>query len=73
MITTSDGSPQVCYRLTVESSAGSRSVDVSGQGTAQITASSGFYSDNAYIYFVVEKICGTTVREDVAYTVTFTL
>lgn len=73
VITTSDGSPQVCYRLTVESSAGSRSVDVSGQGTAQITAGSGFYSDNAYIYFVVEKICGTTVREDVAYTVTFTL
>lgn len=73
-ITTSGGSGvDVCYRFTVESTGGRWSVDVSGTGTASIETGSEFYDDNAYIYFVVEKICGTTVREDVAYTVTFTL
>lgn len=74
-ITTVGGSSaNKCYRLTVITNNGPRSVDVSGSGSANISSGSGSYSDDTDIYFKIEKICAAgTPQEAVTYTIRYHL
>jgi hypothetical protein len=59
-----------CYRLTVITDIiGSFAVPTDGSGTATITKGVSSYSDNSTIYIMVDKTCGTTLTENVTYTV----
>ena len=73
-ITTTGGSPTVCYRVTLKTDLLTASVDVSGNGTANMNDQTlGDYTDGATLYFTVEKTCSLPVRESVQYTVSFHL
>lgn len=64
---TSGGGPGACYRLTVMTNQTQTSCVTTGSGVCNV--SSGTYSDDTNIYFVVEKICSLPIVERVTYQV----
>ncbi len=64
---------QPCYRLTVRTDRGQRSVDVQGAAAAGITSGRGAYSAGAAVLFKIEKICPLPIQEAVRYTLRYHL
>ncbi|MEZ4405020.1 MAG: hypothetical protein R3A52_00820 [Polyangiales bacterium] len=72
--TTTGGGSAECYRCTIITNRETRAVTTTGNGTARmVDLTSGHYSDDSTVFFVVEKVCPTAVREDVSYTIDFHL
>jgi hypothetical protein len=71
--TVTGGSAQVCYRCTIITNTLTRSVTVTGNGSASMNGGSGAYSDDTSVFFTIEKICGLPTQEEVTYTVNFHL
>ena len=69
-ITTTGGTTNTCYRLTVFTEPGVYTADVSGSGTATITQGIGAYRDDETISFKVAKTCPLPLTESVDYTIT---
>jgi hypothetical protein len=72
MTITMAGGTSGCYRLSFKTDKGTNSATIVN-GSARITLGSGAYSDDTNVYFIVEKICSTTIRERAVYTVTYHL
>ena len=69
-ITTTGGTAETCYRLTVFAYPGVYTADVSGSGTAMITQGNpGAYAPDQTISFKVAKTCPLPLTESVDYTV----
>jgi hypothetical protein len=46
---------------------------LSGNGTVTFSDGSSSYSDGTALFFLIEKTCGTSTRDDVTYTVSYHL
>lgn len=74
-ITTSGGSPtDACYRVTFITNRTTVSMTVSGSGGNTMSSGAlGLYDDNTTVYFRVEKTCPAATRENVSYTLSYSL
>jgi hypothetical protein len=73
-ITTTGGSSDVCYRLSVITNVGTYTADVSGAGTATASHGAGAYGSGTMITFKIEKTCSSaTTHGDISYTVSYHL
>ena len=57
-----------CYRVTVVTETHQYSAQTDSTGTASINELGGQFPDDTNVYFEVSKTCGTTVTENVSWT-----
>lgn len=59
-----------CYKLTVTTDKQTLTAVTAANGTANVSAGSGAYSDGSTIYVLVEKVCSAGQPDDATFTVT---